>query len=233
MKHILPVLLLFITHTGFSQKLSEADSLLRRKYYHQVYLKAIQSKADFLYTGIDNPLEIHFPDEFSKGMKYMFKTHNGMIFESNSNTYITIPKNAGRAFISAYIITERKDTILVGKKEYTVFNVPIPVLKIGNELIKDQSLIDKMSFLRGDSLKVFFTDDLLTSNEWCTVEFFNLGYTYGGRYISVDNKGAMLSKATLDFINNLRSNQMVTIKVSSIRCSMIFKNFPFVRFKIK
>lgn len=207
--------------------------MLRRKYYHQVYLKATQSKADILYNGIDNPLEIHFPDEFSKGLKYTFKTHNGLLFETGSNTYMTIPKNTGRAFISAYFINDHKDTILVGKKEYSVVNLPIPTLKIGRELIKDESLIDKRAFLTGDSLKVFFTDDISNSDEWCTVEFFNLGYTYGGRYISVDNKGALLSNATLDFIKNLRPDQIVTIKVSSIRCSMIYKNFPFVRFKIK
>ena len=232
MKYTLLIVILFISNTTYSQKLSEADSLLRRKYYHRILPKAINSKIDILYSGIDNLIEIQFPDEASKRFKCLLKTNNGIIFESD-NSYNTIPKNAGRSFISTYIITDKKDTILFGKKEFEVQNVPIPCLKVGSEIIKDQSIIDKKTFLNGDSLKVFFTDDIRSSENWCTIEFFNIGYTYGGKFISVDNKGALLTKNAFDFMSKLKSNASMVIKVSSINCSMIFKHLPLVRFKIK
>jgi len=232
MKYNLLFILLFTTNFAFSQKISEADSLLRRKYYHKIYPTAINSKSDVLYDGIDNVLEIQYPDEASKKLKCILKTHNGILFESD-NTYVTIPRNAGRAFISTYIITENKDTILIGKKEFTVQDVPIPCLKIGGEVIKDQSIIDRKVFFHGEVLQVFFLDDIKNSENWCTVEYFNLGYTYGGKYISVDNKGALLSKRTLDFIEKLKPSENMVIKVSDINCSKVFKHLPLVRFKIR
>jgi len=231
MRVLLLINFLFLVNIVYSQKLSEADSMLRKKYYHRIVPKAVNSKSDILYDGIDNAIELQYPDEASKYFNYVLKTHNGIIFESD-NGYATIPRNSGRAFISVYIVAEDKDTFLVGKKEFQVENVPIPTVKIGNKIIKDESVIDKAIFLKNDSLKVFFTDDIVNSENWCSVQYFNLGYSYGGRYISVDNKGAVLSKKTLDFIKQLKLNQNMVIKVSEINCSKIIKHLPLVRFKV-
>jgi hypothetical protein len=224
--------LALVTNAALSQKLSETDSLLRKKYYQKIYPKAINSRSDVLYDGIDNVIEIQYPDEVSKGFKYVFKTHNGILFEQD-NSYITIPRNAGRAFISTYYVSERKDTILFGKKEFEVRNVPIPTLKIGNEIIKELSIVDRAAFIKNDSLKVYFTADIISSESWCSVEYFSIGYTYGGRYISIDNKGAILSKRTKDFIRRLQPNQNMVIKVSEVNCNKIIKNLPLVKFIIR
>ena len=232
MKTLLLLFFVFAINSAYCQKHSEADSLLQRKYYHKIIPRATSSKSDILYYGIDNPIDLKFPDEASKHFNYVVKTHNGIIFESD-NSYITIPRNAGRAFISIYIIAEDKDTILINKKEFKVQNVPIPSIKIGNQIISEESILEKNVFLRNDTVKVFFTDDIINSENWCTVEFFNLGYAYGGKYISVDNKGAILSKQTLDFIRQQKPNQNMVIKVSEINCSQIFKHLPLVRFKLK
>ena len=231
MKLYLLIFCLFIFHSVFCQKISEADSLLRQKYYHRVFPKAINSINNFLYDGIDNAMVMEYPDEASKKLHYLVKTHNGIIFETDSG-YITIPKNTGRAFISVFMLTDH-DTILLGKKEFTVLNVPIPTLKIGKSIVKDLAAIDRQDFFRGDSLKVYFTDDLEYSDNWCKVEYFNIGYVFGGKYFSVDNKGPMLSGKTLDFIAKLKFNQEIVIKVMSVDCSHIFKHLPLVRFKIR
>jgi hypothetical protein len=229
MKQFLLIFCLFTHHSAFCQKISEADSLLQRKYYHRIL--PVHSKNDLLYYGIDNSLTLQYPDEASKKLKFFLKTHNGMIFESDSG-YLTIPRNAGRAFISIYIVTN-KDTISIGKKEFTVLQVPIPTIKIGSVVIKDQVAIDRSIFFKKDSLKVFFTDDIRNSDNWCKAEYFNLGYAFGGRYISVDNKGALFTNSALEMIAKMKSNQDVVIKVMSISCSQIFKHLPLVRFKIK
>lgn len=230
MRNILLLVFLCIAEAIAAQKLNEADSLLRRKYYQRIFPKAINSKSDILYEGIDNLLDIQFPDETSRTFRYLLKTHNGMIFKAD-NMYITIPRNAGRAFISTYVITET-DTVLFGKKEFAVQRVPLPSLKIGNTVIRDQSVIDKNIFLKSDSLKVFFTDDIENSENWCHVEYFIIGYSFGGKYISFDNKGDLLTATTKEFIMNLKPNEDVVIKVSNMDCSLIYKTLPLVRFKI-
>jgi len=232
MKQFLFIFYILFCYSAVSQKLSETDSLLIRKYYNRILPKAINSKSDVLYFGIDNALILQFPDDVSKGLKYFLKTHNGTIFEIG-NGYLTIPRNAGRAFISMYVITKDADTLYLGKKEFKVLQVPIPVVRIGDIIIKDQSVIDKAIFFNRDSLKVYFTDDIKNSVNWCKVEYFNIGYSYGGVYISVDNKGAIFSKASLDLITKMRFNQDAVIKVMTISCSQIYKYLPLVRFKIK
>jgi hypothetical protein len=231
MKQYILVIFLFTYQSVFSQKISEEDSLLRRKYYQRVFPKAVNSRTDLLYYGIDNELTLQYPDQDSKKLKYLLKTHNGKIFESDSGSYLTIPRNAGRAFISVYMLTA-KDTLSLGKKEFTVVPLPLPALKIGNVVIKDQTIIEKSTFYKKDSLKVFFTDDIENSDCWCKVEHFNVGYAYGSRYISVDNNGALLSKETLDLISKLK-NQEVVIKVTNINCSQIYKSLPLVRFRVQ
>ena len=231
MRNILLFVLLCLSKITFSQKLTEADSLLRLKYYQHIFPVALNSKSNMLYEGIDNPLAIRFPDEDSKKLKYLFKTHNGIIFQSDSY-YVTVPKNSGRAFISTFLITET-DTILIGKKEFAVQKVPLPSLKFGGVVIQDQSVIDRGILLRPDSVKVYFSDDIIGSENWCTAEHFNIGYSFGGRYISIDNKGPLLTRKTREFISKLKSNENVVIKVTNINCSLIYKNLPLVRFKLK
>lgn len=231
MKQYLLLFFLFISPSVIGQKLSEEDSLLQRKYYQRIFPKAVNSKGNLLYYGIDNELSLQYPDEASKKLKYLLKTHNGKIFESDKGGYLTIPKNSGRAFISVFMLTAR-DTVSLGKKEFTVLSLPIPTLKVGNVVIKDQSIVEKSTFFKKDTLKVFFTDDIDKSDCWCKVEHFNVGYTYGGRYISVDNNGAILSRETLDLLSKI-NNQEVVIKVTNINCSQIYKSLPLVRFKIQ
>jgi hypothetical protein len=231
MKQYLLVVFLFTSLSAFKQKLSEEDSLLQRKYYQRIFPKAINSKTNFLYYGIDNELTLQYPDEDAKKLKLLLKTHNGKIFEADSGSYLTIPRNAGRAFISVFMLTSR-DTISLGKKEFTVLPLPIPSLKIGNVVLKDETVVERSAFFKKDTLKVYFTDDIEKSDCWCKVEHFNVGYTYGGRYISVDNNGAILSKESLDLISKLK-NQEVVIKVTNINCSQIYKSLPLVRFKIQ
>jgi hypothetical protein len=217
---------------GFSQGMSEVDSLIRQKYYHRIFPKAVNSKANVLYEGIDNFLKIRYPDETSKKFKYVLKTNNGLIVESGDG-YITVPRNAGRSFILLFIIGNDKDTFLVGKKEFAVQKVPLPCLMMGSKVIKDQSLVDKAIFYTGDSLKIFFTNDIEDSKYWCSVKYFTLGYSFGGKYISIDNNGALLSKSTLEFIGRLQPRENVDIKVTNIDCSMIYKYLPLIRFQIK
>jgi hypothetical protein len=174
---------------------------------------------------------LQFPDEASKSFKYLLKTHNGTLYKADMG-YNIIPRNSGRAFISIYVITKDIDTILVGKKEFTVLNIPLPSLKMKDIIISEQSNVDRRIFFTGDSLKILFTEDIPSSDVWCTIERFNIGYTYGGVYVSIDNETPLLTGKTLDFIKKLRPAQELVIKVTSMNPTGIIKHQPIVRFRI-
>jgi ABC-type phosphate transport system auxiliary subunit len=70
------------------------------------------------------------------------------------------------------------------------------------------------------------------SDAWCTIERFNVGYAYGGVYVSVDNETPLLTSKTLDFIKKLKPTQEIVIKVTSMTHTGIIRHLPIVRFKI-
>jgi hypothetical protein len=215
------------------KKLSASDSLLVKTYRNKILPKAINSIKDVLYNGIDNTLVLQYPDETSKSFRYHLKSHNGLAYKSeNGPGFNVIPRNSGRAFISVFIINKNNDTVLVGKKEFAVINIPLPCLKIKNVVIKDQSSVDRRVFFAGDSIKVLFSEDIPSSDTWCIIERFNIGYAYGGVYVSIDNETPLLTNKTREFLKKLKPSQELVIKVTSITPTGIIRHLPIVRFKI-
>lgn|ERR1035437_4622937 len=215
-----------------SKKLSASDSLLVKTYRNKILPKAINSKKDVLYNGIDNTLMLQYPDETSKSFRYYLKSHNGIVYKAETGSgFNVIPRNSGRAFISIFVINKTNDTILVGKKEFAVLNIPLPCLKVKDVIIKDQATVDRRVFFTGDSIKVLFSEDIPSSDTWCIIERFNIGYAYGGVYVSIDNETPILTSKTLDFLKKLKPAQEVVIKVTSITPTGIIRHLPIVRFR--
>lgn len=215
------------------KKLSASDSMIVKTYRNKILPKAVNSKKDVLYNGIDNTLILQYPDEPSKSFKYFLRSHNGIVYRNESGPgFNVIPRNSGRAFISIFVINKNNDTILVGKKEFAVLNIPLPCLKVRDMIIKDQSSIDRRVFFAGDSVKVLFSEDIPSSDTWCIIERFNIGYAYGGVYVSIDNETPLLTNKTLDFLKKLKPAQELVIKVTSITPTGIIRHLPIVRFKI-
>jgi GldM C-terminal domain len=215
------------------KKLSASDSVIVKTYRNKILPKAVNSKNDVLYNSIDNTLMLQYPDEKSKTFKYYLKSHNGIVYKAETGSgFNIIPKNSGRAFISIFVINKNNDTILIGKKEFAVLNIPLPCLKVKNIIIKDQSTVDRRVFFTGDSVKVLFSEDIPSSDTWCIIERFNIGYAYGGVYVSIDNESPILTSKTLDFMKKLKPAQELVIKVTSISPTGIIRHLPIVRFKI-
>lgn len=240
-RHLAKLILLCVLMTGNlslnycqtfnSQKLSASDSALVKTYRNKILPKAVNSKKDVLYNGIDNALMLQYPDESSKSFRYYLKSHNGIVYKAESGYgFNIIPKNSGRAFISIFVI-KNNDTILVGKKEFAVLNIPLPCLKVKDIVIKDQATVDRRVFFTGDSIKVLFSEDIPSSDTWCIIERFNIGYAYGGVYVSIDNETPILTNKTLDFLKKLKPAQEVVIKVTSITPTGIIRHLPIVRFR--
>jgi hypothetical protein len=221
---------LFSVDSG-AQIMSGNDSLVLRSYWNKISIRATGSKGDYLYNGIDNDLSIVCPDSISSHFKLFLSANNGKIIKSD-NGYSTIPKNAGRSFVTTYYINDTNDTIVIGKKQFIVLALPYPSLIIGKNMITEKATIDRSVFFTSDSLKLFYTSDYPESDYWFKIEHFIIGYSYGGNYISAENEGPKLTPKTLDFIKRLAPGQEIVIKVNSISPLRITSYLPLVRFKI-
>jgi hypothetical protein len=208
------------------------DSLLIKQYWNRINITSITSKGNNLYNGIDNYIQLVFPDKASSTFHYYISTNNGNIYEYDETSYLTIPKSSGRSFFSIYIITENNDTLMIAKKQLNVLNLPLPSLKIGNTVISEQTLIKKEILLGGDTLKVFFTEDIPESVNWYKIERFSVGYIYGTIYVSADNNGPIISDEAKNLLNKIRPGIEINIKINSVSPSGLLKNLPLVKFKV-
>ena len=230
------VLFLFVflfTGESGAQNMSGSDSLTLRTYWNKISIKAAGSKSDYLYNGIDNNLSIVCPDSISSHLKIFLGVNNGKIIKTDEG-FATIPKNAGRSFLTTYYISDSNDTLIIGKKQFIVLTIPFPTLIIGKTHITEKSIIDRNVFFTADSLKLFYTSDFAESEYWFKIEHFIIGYSYGGNYLSSENEGPLFTSKTLDFIKKLAPGQEIVIKINSISPLGVTSNLhlPLVRFKI-
>jgi hypothetical protein len=214
-----------------AQLLNKSDSILIKNYWNKINIKSIDSNNNFLYSGIDNNLNIIFPNEELSHNRVILKTNNGKIFK-NDGGWLTIPGHSGRSFISIYLITLNSDSLIIGKKEFIVKQVPVPVLKLHENIIKDSAILNHKIFYTADSLKLYFTDDLSASNNWFQIKNFTIGYSFGGKYVSVDNEGAVFSTKSLELISKMEINQQLVINITSITPTGILKYLPLIRFRV-
>lgn len=233
MKHFYTMFFIYFAFSClniYSQRIDYNDSLLIRKYRNKVYPKSISSLSNTLYVGIDNDLVVVYPDEKTKTYNYIITTNNGSLYKTDEG-YLTIPKNAGRAFFSIYLINEDRDTLLIGKKQFVVRNLPMASIKVGNVLIKEGAELNKALFLNGDSIKLFFTDDLPESAEWYIVKSFTVGYLYGKQFISAENNGPIIGEDIKDLIRKIIDNRDISIRVNIVAPSGILRFLPITKFK--
>jgi hypothetical protein len=224
---------IFICSQAYNQHLDESDSLLMKKYWNRVVVKSVSSINNNLYTGIDNYLTLVCPDKESSEFTYFLSSNNGDIYEYDQGTYLTIPARSGRSFISVNVITEENDTLLIGKKQFSVMNLPSPCLKIGNTVINDNSVVNKNIFYGNDTLKVYFSDDLPESLTWYNIERFSMGFTISNLYKSVENEGPIFKQQTLKLIDKPQLGVEYVIKILSVAPSGLLRNLPLVHFRLQ
>lgn len=225
-------LLLGITCRALAQNLNPSDSILVKKYWDKIHITSITSKSGDLYAGINNYLELRLTEGEYAPANLILETNNGSI-EWMDNKVITVPKYAGNSFIKIYMVNIDRDTVLVGKQRLIVHRIPDPSLKIGETIIEDQSSVDRKVFFLGDSLRLYFTDDLPESSRWYHIDYFNAGFTYGGAYFHEDNEGPIFSKRSLEIIKNQLPGHEFIIKVISVSPNVShFHVLPIIRFRM-
>jgi hypothetical protein len=228
---------LFFIYFGFSsvnmyaQRIDYNDSLLIRKYRNKVYPKSVTSVSNCLYAGIDNDLVMVYPDEKSKIYTYLITVNNGALYKTDEG-YLTIPKSSGRSFFSIYLINEDRDTLLIGKKQFIVQNLPLASLKLGDIIIKEGAALNKAIFLKNDSIKLYFTDDLPESSQWYLVKSFSIGYNYGKQYISAENYGPVIGEEVKSLVTKILDDRDVFIRINTVAPSGILRFLPIIKFKL-
>ncbi|HEY4787694.1 MAG TPA: hypothetical protein VIH57_16670 [Bacteroidales bacterium] len=207
--------------------------MLIKKYWDKIQLVSITSRSGDLYAGINNSLEVMFPEGETLPYKVHLTTNNGSIKPLNSDRFVTDPKFVGNSYVRIFLVVSNNDSVLVGRKKFTVSSIPSPCLKIGQTIIQENSTVNRKIFFGNDSLKLYFTNDLPESDDWYKIDFFNSGFTYGGAYFYEDNKGPILSKNAIDVIQKQLPGREMVIKVISVTPkAQHFRIMPIIRFKI-
>lgn len=183
----------------------------------------LNSKSNFLYTGIDNVIEIkNVP--FSN---YFLTTNNGIVFP-DSIQYITIPSRSGKARIVVFEING-VDTSIFGYNYFTVKNIPDPMLKIDTFCFSEKDTISKKTFLKADSLNICFSNDIIGSENWFKIVRYSIGYVYGGFYKSYNYDGNKLNNEIKYIVNNLGPGKDIVIKLIAEGEGMLRKELPIYR----
>jgi hypothetical protein len=186
----------------------------------------LNSKNNYLYTGIDNPIQLNYKSIHNIHLE----TNNGIIF-TDSLQLITIPVRSGKSRFLLYEISGT-DTNLIGYRYITVKNVPEASLKVDSLLIKDGDTVSKNILFNCDSLELHFTSDIKSSKNWFRIYQFSVGYNYGGFYVSHINKSNQLQPETYNLIERIEPGKELSIKLFVESGGLIRKELPVFRIKV-
>ena len=225
MKQIICIILIF---TSFETYLSFGQS----RFGTQLPDNAIeinQSVKGIFYTGIDNRFQIHY-SLLKLGDTLIIETNNGIVFY-DSISYVSIPKISGKCRLMLYAVN-LTDTLFLGFQNITVENVPKPKIRFNEFIIENNTTVPKQLLIQSDSISVFYSNDIIDSDSWVTIDRFLLGYSYGGYFISHTNEGNIISEQTKKIINTISPEKQITIKVVINSTGKVIRELPIYRINL-
>lgn len=187
------------------------------------------SRSNILYAGMDNPVEIGI-SEHENIEDFILETSNGIVFY-DSLRFITIPVRSGLSRL-VLLKVEDNDTILQGHRFFQVKNIPDPLLKIDTSFFDETSEIYKRQLIQSDSISVFFSSDIIGSENWFKIKEYSIGYTFGGFYRSYSFKGNRITDAAKIIINRISPGKVVVFRITAESEGNIMKELPVYRLKL-
>jgi hypothetical protein len=172
-------------------------------------LRAVTSRGDFLYVGMDNIIKIYYsnPEDV---LEYFITANNGILVR-DSLDFLSIPVRKGRARFLLYK-KDGSDSILLGYKFFFVKNIPKPMLTFDTVKVKERDMISKRHLLDTKKLNIFVSDDIIGSERWFKVVKYTFGYEYGGYYVEHTINSGELALKTKQIINTLGPSREIIIK---------------------
>lgn len=172
-------------------------------------LRAVTSRGDFLYVGMDNIIKINYSNPVDV-LEYFITANNGILVR-DSLDFLSIPIRKGRARFLLYR-KDGADSILLGYKFFTVKNIPKPKLTFDNVNVNERDTISKRHLLDTKRLNIFVSNDIIGSERWFKVIKYTFGYEYGGYYVEHTNNSGELSLKTKQIVNTLGPSREIIIK---------------------
>lgn len=167
-----------------------------------------RSYSNTLYVGIDNIVKVNkkvikFPVELA--------TDNGEIFPEDDFYYL-IPYKVAPTTLTLYKKGDKKT--LVGKFTYQVKSLPPPQVSMCDLLIDKVSEIDKRFLLNCNTIKAYYSDDLVNANEWLEITRYSIGYTYGNYYIEFFSPTNTMTDEMKDAIVKMPNGSRLNINLT-------------------
>jgi len=172
-------------------------------------ISALSSRNNILYRGIDNYIQIS-PQFQSKYDSLIVRCNNGSVMFEKENVLFVMPSRLGKVRLMFYGITDN-DTISLGYTYFEVKAVPEPCLTIDNTPITTNCALPRRVLQNCDSLGIYFSKDIIGSENWLKVTGFIIVYNYGGFNVSYNNPSKVFSKATKQILNHIGPNREIGI----------------------
>ena len=188
-------------------------------------IKAIYSKSNLLYSGIDNLLQVTHCGYNSETS--VIRCNNGQAFIDSSDI-IVIPQRSGFMDVIIDDIIGQ-DTINLISARFYVTNLPVPVIIFCNYESTRLHKITKSFLLGCDSIYVKFNDDISDNQSWATIDHMEFGYQYGGNYMTYRNDGNKFSEEVRNIIARLAPGRDIFIRVFLKYEGNVIKSMPVFR----
>jgi hypothetical protein len=188
------------------------------------------SHLGYLYSGIDNFLKID-PSLDKEYDTIIINSNNGKIFSDTNNLYLIIPDRPGKVRLTLTGIN-KIDSVALGYYYFKVYGIPEPKLTLNNIPIETPCSIPKKALMDCDSLGVFFSKDIIGSENWVKVSKFTLGYNYGGFYISHLNPSNRLTLRTKQILNQIGPDREIMIRPTIESEGRVIQDLPIYKITI-
>ena len=187
------------------------------------------SVSGVFYAGIDNYLTLHYP--FKYGFDSISLSCNNGSIRHDSANYTIIPEWAGsvRITLHAHKGSTCENFGYVTKKVNTV---PRPKLMINSIPLENYCELSKDELMEVDSLAIFFSDDIVGSVHWMRVSGYELGYNYGGYFISHESSSNKFGNETRQIIQRISPNKVLTIKTTIESEGKVQQQLPLYRIMV-
>ena len=188
------------------------------------------SKSGYLYVGIDNPILIMVENPEPCSDHVFVKSNNGKVYVLN-DTINLMPLRSGKTRLQLYAVCNG-DTSNLGYTYITTKNVPDALITLNDSAITTPVRMSKIDLLNADTIGIFVSHDILHANIWFQIVSFELGYYFGGYYVSHSIRGNVFDHKSKEIIRSLAPDKILSLRVKVTSEGEVTKQLPVYRIHV-